>query len=293
MATEMDEALRTPEVVAAEFGWAAAFLEDPELGPLLQKAAKEGWTEAKLQTELMKTKWWKNSDNAQRAWAKLEAQGDGESNRQVNQKADEVREIAAQLGGMLTDSQLIDVSTAVLRFGFNAQQTMRMVANELLRGSDPASILRTGIVGQSVRQIARQMGLPMSNETLDEYSRKIATGTALLSDFENYARRQAKSLYPSLEADLDRGLSVDAIADPYRQYAANLLGISPTSIDFADPKWNIALNYADEKGRRAMTLQEWGDRLRRDESYGWQYTDQAINRAYDVTSMIARAFGRL
>lgn len=291
----MDESLLTPEVIAAEFGWAAAFLEDPELGPLLRKAAdpKNRWTDKKLETEIMKTKWWKNSDAAQQAWAKVVARGDQEANRQINAKADEVREIAAQLGGMLTDEQLTEVASNVLRFGFTAQQTMRMVANELLRGSDPESILRTGIAGQSVRQIARQMALPMGNEALDEWSRKIATGTALLADFENYARRQARSLYPSLETELERGLSVEAIADPFRQYAANLLGISAASIDFADPKWNVALNYGDEKGRRALTLREWGDMLRKDRRYGWQYTDEAINRAYDVTSAIGRAFGRL
>lgn len=291
----MDESLLTPEVVAAEFGWAAAFLEDPELGPLLREAADPAkrWTREKLRTEIMKTQWWKDSDGAQRAWAAVVAQGDQEANRQINAKADEVREIAAQLGGMLTDEQLTEVASNVLRFGFTTQQTMRMVANELLRGSDPEQILRTGITGQSVRQIARQMGLPMSSEALDEWSRKIATGTALLTDFENYARRQARSLYPSLEAEIDRGLSVESVADPFRQYAANLLGIAPSSIDFTDPKWNVALNYGDEKGRRAMTLFEWGDMLRKDERYGWQYTDDAINRAYDVTSAIARAFGRL
>jgi hypothetical protein len=292
---EMDESLLTPEVVASEFGWAAAFLEDPELGPLLRKAAdpKNRWTAEKLQTEVMKTKWWKSSTEAQRAWQKLEAQGDQEAKKRVDDRADSLRDIAAGLGGQLSETQLVDVATNALRFGLTESQVVRMVANELLRGSDPANVLRTGIAGQSVRQIARSMALPMSEEALDEWSRKIATGTAVIGDFENEARRMARGMYPSIEKEIDRGVTVDTLFDPYRQYAARLLGVTPDSVDFTDPKWNVALNHGDEKGRRSMTLREWGDMLRQDERYGYQFTDEAINKAYEVSTLIGRSFGRV
>lgn len=292
---EMDESLLTPEVIAAEFGWAAAFLEDPEIGPLLRQAAdpKNRWTAAKLETEVKKTNWWKSSDNAQRAWAKLVAQGDQEANKRVQDKSEEIREIATSFGGMLSDTQLTDVSTNALRYGLTGNQIVRMVANELLRGTDPSQILRTGITGQSVRQIARSMALPMSDTALDEWSRKIATGVSLIGDFENYAREQARGLYGSLAKDIDRGITVETLASPYREFASRLLGLAPESIDFADPKWNVALNHGDEQGRRAMTLREWGDTLRQDERYGYQFTDEAINKAYDITGLIGRAFGRV
>lgn len=292
---EMDEALLTPEVIAAEFGWAASFLEDPELGPLLRLAAdpKNRWSEAKLTTEVMKTKWWKNSTVSQRAWEKLVAQGDQEAQKQITNKGEELREIAASLGGILKDEQLTDVATAALKYALTGTQVVRMVANELLRGTDPTQILRTGITGQTIRQIANSMALPMDDASMDEWSRKIATGLAVVGDFENYARQQARGLYSSLAKDIDRGVTVETLASPYKQFASRLLGISPESIDFADPKWNIALNHGDDQGRRAMTLREWGDVLRQDERYGYQFTDEAIDKAYDISTLIGRAFGRV
>jgi hypothetical protein len=283
----------TPEEIAAEFGWAASFLDHPELGPILRKAAKEGWTAQKLQTEIFKTNFWRTKTRSERAWENLLAQDPAEAQRRIETEKQQLRQVASNMNGQLTDGQLDEIAERVIRYGWQGQEIVSAVSSELLKGSDPSKVLRTGITGRSVQQIANQYGIPVSSMALDQWSQRIATGQALLEDFTNYARTQAKSLYPSLSADIDRGATVEALADPYRQYASRILGLNPAEIDFAQPKWNVALNFADDKGRRMMTLNEWGQYIRTNTDYGYEYTDEAQERAFSAAQTIAKVFGRL
>lgn len=283
----------TPEEIAAEFGWAASFLDHPELGPILRRAAREGWTAQKLQTEIFKTDFWRTKTRSERAWENLLAQDPAEAQRRIETEKQQLRQVAANLNGALTDLQLNEIAERVVRYGWQGQEIVSAVSSELLKGSDPSQVLRTGITGRSIQQISNQFGIPISDTALQDWSQRIATGQALLEDFTNYARTQAKSLYPSLAADIDRGATVEALADPYRQYASRVLGINPAQIDFSEPRWNVALNFGDDKGRRMMTLNEWGQYIRTNAEYGYEYTDEAQNRAYSAAQTIARVFGRL
>jgi hypothetical protein len=283
----------TPEEIAAEFGWAASFLDHPELGPLLREAAAKGFTELQFKTKLFKTKFWKKITDASGAWENLRGQKPAEAERRIEVQKQTLRQIASEFNGALSEIQLEEIAERVLRYGWQGQEVISAVASELLRGSDAQNILRTGITGRSIQQIANQFAIPISDFALDEWSERIATGRAMVEDFTNYARTQAKSLFPSLAADIDRGSTVAALADPYKQFASRLLGVNPAEIDFSQPKWNVALNFADDKGRRMMTLNEWGQYLRTNEEYGYQYTDDAKNKAYSAANTIARLFGRV
>jgi hypothetical protein len=161
------------------------------------------------------------------------------------------------------------------------------------KGSDPTESLRSGIIGRSLRNIARQYALPMSDTSLDSWVSRIANNEYLIEDFQNYARRNAIGMFPSLAADLERGLDVETLVNPFREMAATTLEINPANIDFSDPKWNAALNFGDDKGRRMMTLGEWGQYLRETPEYGYEYTSQAHNRAYQIAETLGKTFGRL
>jgi hypothetical protein len=100
-------------------------------------------------------------------------------------------------------------------------------------------------------------------------------------------------MFPSLAADLERGLDVETLVNPFREMAARTLEINPANIDFSESKWNAALNFSDDKGRRMMTLNEWGQYLRETPEYGYEYTSQAHNRAYEIAETLGKTFGRL
>lgn len=279
-------------ILTREFGWATIFLNDPELGPLFRRAiGPPAWSPIKLGQEIRKTKWWISRDDNQRVWDQESQFDPATAKRKVDAQSIGVRNVAAQYGGKLSDEQVATLATESLRSGWTEDQIIQAIASEMVKSTEPTTDVRFGIVGQTVRQTARQFGVPLSQQAADEWSQKIATGQAFQEDFDNWTRMQAKSLYPSLSAEIDRGLNVETIIDPYIQVAQETLGVTGETINFADPKWNAALNFDDGKGRRMMTLFEWGEHLRKDERYGYDRTPGARDKAYRMVSDLGRMFG--
>jgi hypothetical protein len=279
-------------ILTSEFGWATIFLDDAELGPLLRQAlGPPAWSPVKLAREVRKTDWWKSRTASQRKWDQDSEFDPASTQAKVDAQTNGIRSVASQYGGVLTDEQVATIATESLRSGWTDQQIIQAVATELVKDTTTVGPVRFGITGQSVRATANKYGVPLSDNAADEWAQKIATGQAFQTDFENWARSQAKSLYPSLAADIDQGLDVKTIVDPYVQVAVSTLGINNQTVDFADPKWNAALNFDDGKGRRMMTLFEWGEHLRKDERYGYDQTPGARDKAYRMVSDLGRMFG--
>ena len=278
-------------VLASEYGWAASFLEDPELGPILREAAQRRWSDQRLLTELRKTTWFTSRAPKERQWDQAIALDPKSKDKDIEQQMIGIQEVLAQYNEVLTPEQIRDLAINSLRSGWSDQQLFRGIAAETMKGGPQQGTVRFGVVGRTVRDLASRFAVPLSAQAMDSYAQQIATGAIVQADYENILRNQAKSLYPSLSAEIDRGLDVATITDPYRQVAASTLGISAEMVNFADPKWNSALNFDDGKGRRMMTLYEWGRHLRTNEEYGYDRTPQARDKAYNMVDRLGRMFG--
>lgn len=286
----LNEGIR--QKINEEFGWAAAFIDHPEVGPILQNAARNGWTMQKLQTEIRKTQWFQKTTEAQRTWDVLEGQDPATANRQVDARLVEINQLVAQLGSTLAPDRAKALARQSLRNGWQGSDLTRAVGAELVK-TGKTSDLRRGLVGQGVQAAAREYGVPLSRPAVDAWVQKIADGRATQDDYLTYVRNQARSLFPTLSDDLDRGLTVEQVADPYRQVASRVLQVNPSEVDFSQSQWNRALNFAGEDGkRRVMTLDEWENVLRQDDRYGYLNTEEATNKAYQVARAIGAAFGR-
>jgi peptidoglycan hydrolase-like protein with peptidoglycan-binding domain len=275
-----------------EFGQWSGLLYHPEIGKLLLEATDEGFTNQRFLTRLQGTEWWKRTQRSIRDFEIQQAQDPAELQRRVDQQKDMIRNLASGFGTQLADTQIEELARNAVRLGYTEQEMANAVGSEVYKvgGVTP---LRLGLVGQDVRAQAKRYGIPLSDESLDGFAKSIATGDSNFQDFQNYLKQQAISLFPSLQKEIERGLDIQTLADPYRQTASRVLGLSPDAIDFSDPKWNIALNFSDQSGRRMMNLEEWTRYIRSNDDYGYQYTDDAHNKAYVATNTIARAFGRL
>lgn len=279
-------------ILTGEFGWAASFIEHPELGPLFREAIERGYDNNRFLRELRQTQWWQTRTASQRQWDQDEALDPATANQQITRRETSIRDVTAQFGGMLTDEQVTELARESLRSNWSDSEMLDAIAAEI--SFDPlATDVKFGITGRTVRQLASDFAVPLSDVAADEWARKVATGEISDADYENWLRGQSKSLYPTLSADIDRGVSVKTLTDPFRQVAARTLGIAPDSVDFSSDRWNAALNFDDGKGRRMMTLTEWGDYLRTNSQYGYEYTEAAQNKAYTIAESIGQMFGRV
>lgn len=196
----------------AHMAWALA---EPELGPILTKAAEEGWDENRLRGAIFTTQWFRTHGTAKVA------------------------------------SQLKEQADAYL--------------------------------------------VPMDDQSRRDWAMKVITGEVQGAEFADYVKEQAKSLFPSLAAAIDRGVTVTAYAAPYRALAAQALEVAPESINLADPRWRRALDGSrDDKGQpAAMSLSEWERTIKTDGTYGWDRTKQARQQAAQFASSLMEKFGRV
>jgi hypothetical protein len=279
-------------ILTGSYGWAASFINDPELGPLFRQAIDNQWEAPRLVRAIEQTNWWRSRTASQRQFDQQIESDPATINQQIDRKGRGIRQVVSEFGGFLSDEQVTTLATEAVRSGWDDTEMLNAVAAELQLGADGGEVL-FGVTGRGVRSLAADYAVPLSDAAADDWATKIANGSVFQADYENWLRGQSKSLYPTLSADIDRGVSVKTLTDPFRQVAARTLGIAPDSVDFSSDRWNAALNFDDGKGRRMMTLTEWGDHLRTNSQFGYEYTEEAQNKAYTIAEAMGQMFGRV
>lgn len=275
-------------------GVLAPFVNDPEIRALLSRYVRGEIDDATLQGLVMQTNLWRTTTEAQRAWQSLETTDPATATSRVQAQATTFIAMARQQGFQLDPARADQLAREALRNGWTPQQIENAIGAEFQYN---ASMLQGQAADfrSQVDNLASSYFVPLSDEAKKNYVTWMVQGIVDEGWVENQMRNYAKSLFPTIAADIDKGVTVAQYAEPYRQIAANTLGVNPSSIDFVDPKWGAALNFVDTKTgeRRPMTLDQWNQTLRSDERYGWRHTSGAKAEGYALVMNLAKAMGRI
>jgi hypothetical protein len=292
----------TPAVIPADWeqaaqeqygGYYAIVKSIPEVATLLQNAVANDWSDAKFQYELSQTTWFKTTSSSARAWDLSEQSDPASSQQKVDNQAAQIKAKALTLGVRLDDTSVAKLAKDSLRGGWDETTITNSIGSQAMQSTAGVSQLRSGYIGQTLRQTAADYGVSLSDDTFNQFVNKVATGQESQNSFQQYALQMAKSLFPGIAAQLDAGQTYKQIVDPYKQTAAQILEINPENIDFVDPKWSKAVTFVTDKGeQRPMNYNEWGDYLRQTRSFGYEFTSEAQTRAYGVANDLARLFGK-
>lgn len=270
----------------------------PEVAALLKKSlGPPAWSDEKLEAELRKTNWWKTTVASAREWDMASGLDPATYQGRVDEQAAAINQQALDLGVRLSDERLQKLATDSLRLGWSSQTITNSIGMAATEGGTAGTTqLREGYYGQSIREISRQYGVSLADQTFNQFVDKIAVGEETLGSFQDYALSIAKSLYPSLAEQFDAGRTFNQATDNYKQIAASILERDPNSINMTDPTWVQAVTYQPDPKtgeQRMMNMAEWGDYLRKNEALGYQYTTEARSRAYEVADKLANMFGRV
>ena len=202
----------------------------------------------------------------------------------------------------LSETDLADLSKTVARSGLTGtglKQAVyqyafrRAAAAPAMTDTKMATNVLQGADADAIRQSARAYGYPVSDaEVQAALTGGMYNGVAVSSEsILQKAQKLAKGDYFHLSDQIDAGLSLEDIFGNYKRYAANVLELDESQIDFnKDPKWRAAFG-TRESGQ--MGLGDWVTKLKSDESFGWQFTKQANQQATDIGLTLARAFGKV
>ena len=201
---------------------------------------------------------------------------------------------AAKWGVTISPKVAADMAHRATRNAFTADDIDLMLADQVRVGGETPLQGEASVSVDQLRAMANKYGVKVSNATLTSQVQTLLKTGAGPETMEDYYREQAKTLFPSVAADLDRGLTVEDVMQPYVQEAASLLDLNPADLDYTDEKWRKALSFTGDKGvdeQRRMTSGEWEKTLRTDPKYGYDRTTKAMGEARSFAGSLMSAFG--
>lgn len=274
----------------------AAFLGIPDVAQVLKDAVAGGWGAAELQSKIQNTAWWKTTPESARNFQVEGLIDPATALHKIADQTYQVQQLAAQYGVPLHPDEANQYAVGMLRYGWSQDEMIRRLVERELRNQGDSTKL-TGKLGQiyeDVQGLAAQYTVPMGDNAKRWYTGQLAESKGDFDTLKAHLIQQAKSIYadPEIHRQLDEGKTVEQIADPFTQQAAQLLGLNPADINLNDAKWRKALNFVDDKGqRRMMTMDEWNTNLRTDDAYGYNWTQNARNDAAQMITQLEKSFG--
>lgn len=249
------------------------------------------WDANKFQAAIQNTNWFRQTPAGNRQYLFTQVFDPASATRDANTMARKVLDFSNTMGEHLTLQQGALLADAAITGGWDdARIQQEIVANNRY---SPTMRLGWGTISASedrVRGLAGDYGVQVAPHTAYNWASKIADGLATEQSFTSYAKDQAKLQHPYWAAQLDQGMTVRQLADPYVQNAAKLLEINPNTVNLSDPKWNFTTT--DKTGARTpMSQLDWQKKVMTDPAYGWDKTQNAMDSARQVSSQIRQSFG--
>lgn len=278
---------------AAQYPAFAGFLGIPEVANLLAQTADPntgGWSQDQFALRLAATQWWRSNSDTQREWQARKLYDPAKAAQQKAQMISQVTSEAGKLGVTLDGNQIQFIAEGAIGEGWDAPTLQRAIAGNAQAAKDqPGQIAATQT---QLNSVAASYGVPVSPHTTFDWAKKIAMGNADANGFGEYAKQQAKIAHPYWEAQLDQGLTVRQLADPYIQQASKLLEIAPDQIDLTNHKWSNAFVTQNKQGQaQPMSQLDWSKKLMSDASYGWDKTANAHQAALQIQDSLRQQFG--
>lgn len=271
----------------------ATMLGIPEVADLLVKASAPGnnWTPQYFQEQLWNTKWWKETPESSRLWQTRKLVDPATAGEQSHTMAANVTATATSLGLNLSPAEVAAFTEFANGYGWDQAALTRALVDTHQRAKFHAGTVQS--TADSLHATAANYGVNISDTAAHDWATKIATGRQTQDGFEAWARNHAKAAYPGLEKELDGGLTVRQIADPYIQIAAQTLGLNPSTMSLTDPKWQRALQNRGEDGKQQgpMTTLDWSRTLMTDPAYGYGRTVNGRTAALELRDALGKTFG--
>lgn len=270
----------------------------PEVTAVIQRAVSERWflypetAQALIQRELANTPYGMNATAKQETFDKKTS---ADQLVAVQKRVADLQKSYGMLG--LSDADWQRLGFIAERNGeddlLTQQRLFQAIYEKTPEGNrryeNAVKMVENGKLGQEVNKEFSRYLLKAPDDAIERY----ATGQTTIEDIRQQSRAAAKFMFPALSELIDQGVDVKFVADQYATAAADVLELAPGTIDMSDPRYRVALDVRDGANSRTMTLGEWQTLLKTDPNYGWQYTKQANQQSMDISTTIARVFGKI
>lgn len=248
------------EYVKTNYGYLVAYLRDPELGPILRDAAKNGLSKDLLYGKLSQTQWWKTTSDTGRLWRQLQIEDPATAASRLASQRAKITNILGKTGVYIDGSKLGSITEDSLKFGWSDDQLMDAVLAYATPGAEGYTTGDLGAYQQQVQAIAGAYMLPVSATEAADMAKRIASGEMDMDGVKALNQAKAKSMFANnsdMQKLIDQGVVPKDYFSQHVSTMAQLLEVSPDSIDLVNnPQYRQILDTVDGGKHRTMTITE-------------------------------------
>lgn len=238
------------------YGLAASFMEsDPELANIYSEAVAGTWSTDQFQAALQNTNWWKaNSDSARKMLQEKYA-NPAQYQQDIQNKTIELTDLASKLGVHLSATGMSSLADLALVTNMNDAQINGYLSKYLELSQQGHFSGYAGQVELGVREYAREMGVPLTDDYVERAVSGIVAGTDSLQARRANIQTIAEQTFPAYAKQINEGMTVGQIAAPYLAAQSKLWEVDPNKIDLFDPTLRGALQATTAQGQDTIPSQ--------------------------------------
>lgn len=276
------------------YGLAASFMEsDPELANIYSQAVAGTWSTDQFQAALQNTDWWKNNSNTARKMLETKYADPAQYQQDIQNKTVELTDLASKLGVHLSATGMASLADLALVTNMNDAQINGYLSKYLELSQQGHFSGYAGQVELGVREYAREMGVPLTDDYVERAVSGIVAGTDSLQARRADIQTVAEQTFPAYADQIKEGVTVGQIAAPYLATQAKLWEIDPNKIDLFDSTLRGALQHTTVQGQDAipaqMPLYDFETKLRSDAR--WLKTNNARESMTATASQVLSDMG--
>lgn len=213
----------------------------------------------------------------------------GGKQQRVGGWVDWVKSTGRSLGAEIPDDRAIELAESINMQGMTTQQAEKVMLGYV--DFEQANLLgKAGVAQDSINNYARQFGLKLTPQQSQTYIKDYLFGKTQLSDVLDTFRRDAAKKYVNFSDRILAGETVEDVAAPYKEMAAQLLETSDISNE--DNLILDALTGRTAEGNaKYSSLADFKRAIKADPR--WQRTNNARDEYFNVGQRILRDFGFL
>lgn len=293
-----DYEAKTNEEIARLFGQSYVIMEQDEdlKNWFLDFARRFNEAQGKISKErfmleLEQRPWWINNSATYIADLQRELENPTDYKQSIAGDIANLKASANALGAVGINDQLLeDLVKQQRRLGWNEQQTLERLVDFIA----PVDGDFRGVAGatqDALESWARNNGLTISPNMVQDYIRKISSGATTIDDVKDDLRRTYMAgAYPAWSDRIDAGYDIMDIAAPYRSVIANGLEQSEDAITLDDPLMKKIFQAVGPDGKPVVVPIYEAERMMREDPR-WQKTDNAYKTYSEAADTILSMFG--
>ena len=290
-APEVEAIPKTPEDLAADYGWAYSFLQsNGELKDTFAKAVDGSWTAQRFKAEVQNTKWYQTHSDVQRSMDVMSKTDPATYKANHRAAIDSLVMQAREMGAVMSGDQVSKMAEDVMRFGMSNEQIVQQMAGYIKFTDEKVMGGRAGQIEKYAKELAYRNGMQVGAQTAKDYAVKIIKGQMTMEQLENNMRTNAAGLYPVYKDQIMAGQDAQELAGSFMSSMADILELDPENISLFDPMIKKAMNGRAAKGPPVgMDITDFENMLRNDPR--WKKTANSRDSMMGAGKQALKDFG--